>query len=71
MGQEIARRKRIVEGLTVAKAARQIGRSERWLREAERKGKIPRARRDLNGWRVYTEDDIERLEALLVPRDAT
>ena len=61
----------MVKGLTVSEAARQIGRSERWLREAERKGKIPRARRDLNGWRVYTEDDIERLEALLVPRDPT
>ena len=59
-----------MEGLTVAQAARQIGRSERWLREAERKGKIPTARRDLNRWRVYTEDDIERLKALLVPRDA-
>lgn len=58
------------KGLTVSEAARQIGRSERWLREAERKGRIPEARRDLNGWRVYTEDDIERLRALLVPRDA-
>jgi DNA-binding transcriptional MerR regulator len=64
------RRKTIVEGLTVAEAARHIGRSERWLREAERKGKIPRARRDLNGWRVYTGEDLERLKALLVPRDS-
>ena len=57
--------------LTVSQVARRIERSERWLRQAERKAKIPKARRDLNGWRVYTEDDIERLEALLVPRDAT
>jgi DNA-binding transcriptional MerR regulator len=55
--------------LTVSEAARRIDRSERWLREAERKGKIPTARRDLNGWRVYTEEDLERLKALLVPRD--
>jgi DNA-binding transcriptional MerR regulator len=53
--------------LTVSEAARQLGRSERWLREAEARGKIPKARRDLNGWRVYTEEDLERLRQLLVP----
>jgi DNA-binding transcriptional MerR regulator len=52
---------------TVSEAARELGRSERWLREAEARGRIPRARRDLNGWRVYTEDDIKRLKELLVP----
>ena len=61
----------MVKGLTVSEAARQIGRSERWLREAEKSGKIPKARRDLNNWRVYTEDDLERLKVLLVPRDAS
>jgi DNA-binding transcriptional MerR regulator len=64
------RRKQMQQGLTVSEAARQICRSERWLREAERKGKIPTARRDLNGWRVYTEEDLEKLKALLVPRDS-
>ena len=53
--------------LTVSEAARQLGRSERWLREADARGKIPKARRDLNGWRVYTEGDLERLRQLLVP----
>ena len=53
--------------LTVSEAARQLGRSERWLREAEARGKIPKARRDSNGWRVYTEEDLERLRQLLVP----
>ena len=57
--------------MTVAEAARHIGRSERWLREAEKSAKIPKARRDLNNWRVYTADDLERLKALLVPRDAS
>lgn len=52
---------------TVSETARELGRSERWLREAEAKGKIPRARRDLNRWRVYTREDIERLKQLLVP----
>ena len=55
--------------LRVSQVARELSRSERWLREAEKSAKIPRARRDLNGWRVYTEDDLERLKALLVPRD--
>ena len=51
--------------LTVSEAARELGRSEKWLRNAERKGKIPRARRDLNGWRVYTPKDIAKLQELV------
>lgn len=50
----------------VSELARELGVSADWLREAERKGKIPRAKRDLNGWRVYTEEDIEKLKRLLV-----
>jgi len=53
--------------LRVADVARELGYSERFLREAKKRGKIPRARRDLNGWRVYTEEDVERLRELLVP----
>lgn len=53
--------------LTVSEAARELGRSERWLRSAEREGKIPPARRDLNNWRVYTPEDIAGIKALLVP----
>ncbi|HUU63668.1 MAG TPA: MerR family transcriptional regulator [Dehalococcoidia bacterium] len=56
-----------MEIMTVSKAARQVGCSERWLRQAEKQGKIPTARRDLNGWRVYTEEDIEKLKSLLIP----
>jgi len=57
----------MLQNSTVCRAARELGCSERWLREAEKQGKIPMARRDLNGWRVYTEEDIERLKALLIP----
>jgi len=53
--------------LTVSETARELGRSVDWLQQAEVKGKIPRARRDLNGWRVYTEEDINHLKELLVP----
>ena len=54
--------------LTVSEAARELRRSERWLRDAERRGKIPKARRDLNGWRVYTPKDIARLRELIIGR---
>ncbi|MFC2017883.1 MerR family transcriptional regulator [Chloroflexota bacterium] len=52
---------------TVSETARELGRSERWLRKAEAEGRIPKARRDLNGWRVYTAEDIQRLRSLLIP----
>ncbi len=52
--------------LTVSQAARELGRSEKWLRNAERMGRIPKARRDLNGWRVYTSEDIAKLYELIV-----
>ncbi len=52
--------------LTVSEAARELERSEKWLRNAEAKGKIPKAKRDLNGWRVYTPEDIAKLQELIV-----
>jgi len=55
--------------LTVSEAAREIGRSERWLRQAERRAKIPKAKRDLNGWRVYTKEDIAIIKDLLMPNE--
>lgn len=53
--------------LDVSQAAREIGYSATWLRRAEKLGRIPQARRNLNGWRVYTQEDIEILKKLLVP----
>ncbi len=53
--------------LTVSQAARELGRSEKWLRVAESEGRIPKARRDFNNWRVYTHKDIEVLKNMLVP----
>ncbi len=50
----------------LAEAARKIGCSERWLRQAEKNGKIPHAIRNVNGWRVYTLEDINRLKELLL-----
>lgn len=51
----------------VAEAARELRCSEAFLREAEKRGKLPKAKRDLNGWRVYTEDDLEHLREILIP----
>jgi DNA-binding transcriptional MerR regulator len=35
-----------------------------WLRFGERLGLLPEARRDHNGWRYYTAEDIDRLRRL-------
>ena len=51
----------------VSEAARELEISESWLRRAERRGRIRRARRDLNGWRAYTKEDIEALREVLLP----
>jgi DNA-binding transcriptional MerR regulator len=53
--------------LKVSEVARQLGCSAEWLREAERRGKIPPASRDINGWRVYSHEDIQAIRALLAP----
>ena len=53
--------------LRVNEAARELGVSEAWLRRSERTGRIPMARRDINGWRVYTEAEVAVLRGLLFP----
>ncbi len=55
------------EVMRLSQAARELERSEKWLRHAEAEGRIPKARRDINNWRVYTAEDIESLKELLVP----
>jgi DNA-binding transcriptional MerR regulator len=46
---------------SVSEAARELGLSAEWLREGERRGSLPKAKRDRNGYRYYIESDIERL----------
>ena len=53
--------------LRVNEAARKLGVSEAWLRRSEGRRGVPKARRDLNGWRVYTEEDIAALRDMLLP----
>ncbi len=54
----------------VSEAARELGLSAEWLREGERRGSLPKAKRDRNGYRYYTDGDIERLRTRrLLERD--
>jgi DNA-binding transcriptional MerR regulator len=45
----------------ISQTARVLGLSAEWLRQGERRGSLPLARRDRNGYRYYTTEDIERL----------
>ena len=45
----------------ISEAARKLGLSAEWLRQGEKRGALPRARRDRNGYRYYTAEDLERL----------
>ncbi len=53
--------------LRVSDAAGELGISGSWLRRAEKRGHIPPAKRDLNGWRVYTEADLALLRETFFP----
>jgi DNA-binding transcriptional MerR regulator len=56
---------------SISQAARELGLSAEWLRQGEKRGTLPLARRDRNGYRFYTLDDIERLRGRrLLERDA-
>ncbi len=46
---------------SISEAARKLGLSAAWLREGEKRGSLPRARRDRNGYRYYTHEDLKRL----------
>ena len=46
---------------SISEAARKLGLSAEWLRRGEKRGSLPLARRDRNGYRYYTSEDVERL----------
>ena len=46
---------------TISEAARELSLSAEWLRQGEKRGSLPPARRDRNNHRYYTDEDIERL----------
>ncbi len=45
----------------ISEAARELGISAEWLRKGEERGFFPLARRDRNGHRYYTQEDMVRL----------
>ena len=46
---------------SISQAARELGLSAEWLRQGEKRGSLPPAKRDRNGYRYYLAEDIERL----------
>ena len=56
--------------MRVNEAAGSLGISESWLRRAEQRGHIPKARRDINGWRFYSQAEVSVLRELLFPTGA-
>jgi DNA-binding transcriptional MerR regulator len=56
----------MTELLKVSQVARELGVSVDWLRRAEKQGRIPPAKRQLSGWRVYTSEDVVVLRDLLL-----
>jgi DNA-binding transcriptional MerR regulator len=46
---------------SISEAARKLSLSAEWLREGEKRGALPLACRDRNGYRYYTQADIEPL----------
>ncbi len=50
----------------ISEAARLLGVSADWLREGEKRGRLPKAERDHNGYRIYTPERIELLRQMRV-----
>lgn len=47
--------------LTILHLAKTLDRSVRTLKEWEKKGLIPKARRDSRGWRVYSPEQADKI----------
>ena len=45
----------------ISEAARELGLSAEWLRQGEKRGALPPAKRDRNNHRYYNAGDLERL----------
>ena len=51
--------------LRTGEVAKIVGRHPDTIRDYERRGVIPAARRDIAGWRVYSEEDVETIRRIL------
>lgn len=53
--------------MRIGNVSKRVGTSTSWLRKLEHQGKIPRARRDRNGHRRYTPEDVDRIRRVIYP----
>lgn len=51
--------------MRTGEVAKLVGRHPDTIRDYERRGVIPAARRDIAGWRTYSEADVEIIRAIL------
>ena len=51
--------------MRIKDAAQRLGVCADWLRKLERDGRIPPARRDLNGHRRYSDEDLDEVRRVL------
>ena len=49
--------------MTITEAAGKVGVSPKTIRRWEGAGKVPKAKKDWRGWRVYFREDLEKLVA--------
>jgi DNA-binding transcriptional MerR regulator len=56
--------------LRIGEVARELKCSVEWLRDAEKLGKMPPAKQDIEGWQFYDEEDIEELKRRLFSSQA-
>ena len=47
--------------LTITEAAIRVGVSSKTILRWEKAGRIPRAKRDWRGWRVFTEQQVQEM----------
>ena len=54
------------ELLTIKEVAKIVGVNTRTILRWDEKGKVKKAKRDEKGWRIYDNDDIEKLMAFRI-----
>ncbi len=50
--------------IKIHRVARELGLSIQTIKNYEKAGILPKARRDEKGWRYYTEEDLIKIKAL-------
>ena len=55
----------IKKRLTLTEVASIVGVSSRTITRLEKSGKTPKAKRDWRGWRVYDENDLNKIRLFI------